>query len=221
MKTQHHLEQQQRQQPQQPQTRQKHNNSHYDEGSHYSFLCDHHHHHLKKKKRKSTFFLVLVTVAMIILLLSSSSNVHAMPFGIPPMSWPLSCWRTSAGNDMNSTTKSSSLSSSWSTVDPSKIIALMIKHGGLVLPNNRKMKQDLDLLSKVCHASKVELNMIEQKLVVYNFTVDLPTHETSAIRIKRLDITWDSYLKPCLEIEINDVDIVLEFFNVFLTNHNW
>lgn len=146
--------------------------------------------------------------------------VDAVPFGIPPISWPFFSGKT------NSTTKSSSISSSWSTVDPSKIISLMIKHGGLVIPDYDGIKQDLDVLSKVCHASKVELNVYERKLIVYDFTVDLPEehhHSTPppAIRIKRLYISWDSYLKPCLEIEINDVDIVLEFFNVLLTNHNW
>lgn len=99
-------------------------------------------------------------------------------------------------------------------VDPSKIITLMMKHGGLLMPESSK--KDLEVFAKVCHADRVKLNVLERKLEVKNFVVQLPGEE-EALRIGRVYLHWDSYLKPCIEIQVDDVSILVEFFNVVLT----
>jgi hypothetical protein len=112
-------------------------------------------------------------------------------------------------------------SSSWSsmlTVDPSKIVALMVKHGGLLIPESSK--KDLKVFAKVCHAQEVKLNVVEKRLVVHNFTVHLPDQQ-EALRIGRVALHWDSYLRPCVEIEVDDVYIMVEFFNVLFSKNNW
>lgn len=110
----------------------------------------------------------------------------------------------------------------WSSmleVDPSIIISLMVKHGGLLIPESSK--KDLDVLAKVCHADSVQLNILQRKLEVNNFIVQLPGEEEVALRIGRMYLTWDSYLKPCIEIEVDNVYILVEFFNLILTQTNW
>jgi hypothetical protein len=104
------------------------------------------------------------------------------------------------------------------TVDPSKIVALMVKHGGLLIPESSK--KDLTVFAKVCHAQEVKLNVVEKRLVVHNFTVHLPDQQ-EALRIGRVALHWDSYLRPCVEIEVDDVYIMVEFFNVLFSKNNW
>jgi hypothetical protein len=109
----------------------------------------------------------------------------------------------------------------WSSmleVDPSKIISLMMRHGGLLIP--KSAEKDLEVFSKVCHADGVKLNVIERKLLVENFTVHLPGKE-DALKVGRVFLRWDSYRKPCIEIEVDDVAITVEFLNVMLTKNNW
>ena len=103
-------------------------------------------------------------------------------------------------------------------VDPSKIVSLMMKHGGLLMPESSK--NDIEILAKVCHADKVKLNIVERKLQIKNFVVQLPG-EDAALRIGRLDLHWDSYLKPCIEVEMADLFVLVEFFNIILTKNNW
>jgi hypothetical protein len=109
----------------------------------------------------------------------------------------------------------------WSSmldVDPSKIISLMMRHGGLLIP--KSAENDLKVFSKVCHADSVKLNGIQRKLIVENFTVHLPGKE-DALKIGRVFLRWGSYRKPCIEIEVDDVAITVEFLNVMLTKNNW
>jgi hypothetical protein len=108
--------------------------------------------------------------------------------------------------------------SSMLTVDPSKMISLMIRHGGLLIPDS--LEKDLDVFAKVCHAEEVNLNIMERKLLVHNFTIHLPDQE-DALRIGRVYVHWDSYVRPCVEIEVDDVYILVEFLNTLLTKTNW
>ncbi|CAJ1954945.1 unnamed protein product [Cylindrotheca closterium] len=116
-------------------------------------------------------------------------------------------------------------SSSWSsmlTVDPSNIVSRMIHHGGLLV--TPAMDRDLKLMGEFCLAEKVQLNVVERRLLIHNFTIRLPDDDSShddALRIHRIALHWDSYFKPCVEIEVDDVFILVDFFNVFLTKNNW
>jgi hypothetical protein len=116
----------------------------------------------------------------------------------------------------------------------------------VILPQS--IQKDLHIISQVCSCDETSLDLINQRLEVVNFTISMPlpvnesiedfpndksrltSHSGSnaiirddshALRIGRFYVTWDSYLKPCLEFEVTDVSIVVEFLNLLLTNHNW
>lgn len=103
-------------------------------------------------------------------------------------------------------------------VDPAKIISILMKHGGLLIPESSK--DELEVLAKVCKADRVRLNVMRRELEVKNFVVQLPGEE-EALRIGRVYLHWDSYLKPCVEVAVDDVSLLFEFVNVLLTETNW
>jgi hypothetical protein len=110
--------------------------------------------------------------------------------------------------------------SSYLTVNPSKMVTYMINHGGLVLP--KSAKDDLQIFSKVCHADEVLLNVLEKKMQIRNFTLHTEGNKKDiALRIGRMYVEWNSYRKPCLSIEVDDVDMLVEFMNIILTQSNW
>jgi len=112
--------------------------------------------------------------------------------------------------------------SSWSsflTVDPSKILATLIQRGGLILPAS--LQNELLAIIKVCHVADVQWNPVEKRLLFTNFTVSLPGLKHESLRVGKLFVSWESYAKPCLNIEIEDVDLLVEFTNLFLTKTNW
>ena len=104
-------------------------------------------------------------------------------------------------------------------VDPSNIVSLMIKHGGLIVP--KSIEKDIKLLAEVCHTEHCELNVIQKRLVLRNFSIRFPSAEMNALQIGKVCLKWDSYLKPCIEVEMDDVQILVEFFNLLLTKSNW
>jgi hypothetical protein len=108
--------------------------------------------------------------------------------------------------------------SSLFTVDPAKIIGLLIHRGGLVLP--KYIQDELLSISNVCAVDAAQLNVMDRKLEFTNFTVAIPGYQ-KALRVGRLSMTWDSYLKPCVDIELDDVDLLVEFTNLLLTKTNW
>jgi len=100
----------------------------------------------------------------------------------------------------------------------------MIKHGGLVIPSS--MEKDLNILYHACKCDMSSLDVINRELEVKNFSVALPTKREDiavppALRIGRLFLKWDSYRAPCIEIVVEDVDIMVEFVNLLLTKNNW
>jgi hypothetical protein len=110
---------------------------------------------------------------------------------------------------------------SWSsllTVDPAKIIGLLVHRGGLLLPKD--IQDELISTAKVCSVDEAQLNLLERRILFSNFTVTLPASR-KALRVGRFHVSWDSYLKPCLDIELDDVDILVEFTNLMLTRTNW
>lgn len=115
-------------------------------------------------------------------------------------------------------------SHSWSsmlTVDANNIINQMIQHGGLFV--SPAIERDLKLVGEFCQADSCQLNVVERRMLIHNFTVRLPddpSHD-DALRVGRIALQWDSYMKPCVEIEVDDVFILVDFFNVLLTKNNW
>ncbi len=113
---------------------------------------------------------------------------------------------------------------------------MICKYGGIILPE--AIQKDLKILEKTCHSDETFLDLLNRKLVVLNFTLSLPPPspppadssdgETNkpliqhpAVRIGRICLKWDSYLKPCLDIEVDDIDVLVEFVNIILTRNNW
>lgn len=105
------------------------------------------------------------------------------------------------------------------TVDPSQIVSTMMRHGGLLV--SKSIDKDLKLLSKFCHAEKTDLNVVEKRLVIHNFTIQSGKKNEEALRIGRIALTWDSYRHPCVEVEVEDVFVLVDFFNILLTRNNW
>ena len=103
-------------------------------------------------------------------------------------------------------------------VDPAKIISILRKPGGLLMPES--CQEGFAVLAKVCRAERVRLNVMERELEVTDFVAQLPGQE-EALRIGRVHLHWDSYLKPCLELKVDDVSVLIEFFNILLSDTNW
>lgn len=119
------------------------------------------------------------------------------------------------------TRKQSEKASSWEgmlTIDPSNVLSKMMQFSGLVLP--KSIEKDVAVLKEVCSVQKAELNVVYKKLILYDLAI-AQEGDRSALRFGRISIQWDSYIRPCLEIEVEDVDILVEFMNLMLTRSNW
>jgi hypothetical protein len=127
-----------------------------------------------------------------------------------------------SGNSQNQASRDNA-GKKWSsllTVDPSNIISHMVKHGGLVLPKNTE--KDLKVFAKVCSVDEVLLNVVERKLQIRNFVLHVEgDRDDVALRIGRVLVEWDSYLRPCLSVEVDDIEILVEFLNIMLSKNNW
>lgn len=126
-------------------------------------------------------------------------------------------------------TKTGSLWTSWSSlldVDPSKILSTLVKHGGLIM--HKYVEKDLKNAAKLCRCDVSKLNVMNRQLILHNFTVSLPGARSTtgrsldpALRVGKIKIEWDSYLQPCVNIQLADVDVTVEFINLLLTKSNW
>jgi len=76
-------------------------------------------------------------------------------------------------------------------------------------------------MAKVCHVEEVQWNPVQKRLLLTNVTVTSPGMQEPSLRVGRLFVSWESYTKPCLTIELDDVDVLLEFTNLLLTKNNW
>lgn len=105
----------------------------------------------------------------------------------------------------------------------------MTKRGGLVLP--KSVRDDLRIFGKVCKCRSAYLDVLNRELEVRNFTVSLPPSLSegrggegeggNALSIGRFYVKWDSYVRPCVEVEVGDVGVLVEFLNLILTRNNW
>lgn len=86
----------------------------------------------------------------------------------------------------------------------------------------KSTKEELKVFGKVCHADEILLNVLQKRLQVRNFTIHTENNkEDVALRIGRLYVEWSSYRNPCLSLEVDDVDVLVEFLNIVLTRSNW
>lgn len=105
-------------------------------------------------------------------------------------------------------------------IDPGRLIPTMIRYGGLVLP--KEVEEDLLVLNDVCRSDLTSLDIYNKELEVTNWCVTLPGHANQpSLRIGRLFLKWNSYLCPHIELEVEDVEVLVEFTNLLLTESNW
>lgn len=107
-------------------------------------------------------------------------------------------------------------------IDPSTLVRKICKYSGVILPES--IERDLKIFARTCKCDEIGLDLINRELEVSNFTVSSPSEKRKnepALRVGRICVRWDSYIKPCLEIEVDDVDVIIEFLNLFLTRNNW
>jgi hypothetical protein len=130
---------------------------------------------------------------------------------------PLGSSRPTFTSQKTSTTAAAGASwSSYVTVDPSNIISLLVKTAGFFL--DPKLQQ----LAYLLRCDEAKLNVVNREVLIDNFTLSIPNqHQFPALRIGRIHVSWDSYTRPCLEVQVEDVDILVEFTNLLLTRNNW
>jgi hypothetical protein len=120
-----------------------------------------------------------------------------------------------------STTTISNNKKKWSamfTVDPSAILTTLIKAGGIFIP--KSSREDLKLLRECLHCEHAEMNVVEKTMILYNWTIGL-AGEDAALSVGRAYVQWDSYTRPTVFIEVDDVTLLVEFRNLVLTKSNW
>lgn len=124
-------------------------------------------------------------------------------------------------NEGDSRQQRSSSTFSWSTlvtVNPKTILPLLVEKGGFVL--GKKMQDQIRKVSELMDCDVAKLNMYEKRIEIRNFIVSLPDKSPS-LRVGRISVQWDTLTRPCLEIEVEDIDVLIEFVNLFLTKTNW
>lgn len=132
------------------------------------------------------------------------------------------CWTTDVTPEngwMNFISRGGKLpGSSFFTVDPSKILSVLINRGGLLMP--KSVEKELLALANVLHVDEAKLNLVERELILRNFIVGIPGSRES-LRVGRVHVRWDSYIRPCVDMEVEDIDVLVEFTNLKLTESNW
>jgi hypothetical protein len=100
------------------------------------------------------------------------------------------------------------------SVDPTLVLTTLIDRGGLLIPDSAEA--DLQAVRNFLHVEKAEMNVVEKHLILHNFWIGIKG-EAAALRIGRVYVRWGSYIQPCLNIEVDDVEVFVEFMNLLLT----
>lgn len=79
--------------------------------------------------------------------------------------------------------------SSFFTVDPSKILSVLISRGGLLIP--KSVEKELLSLANLLDVDNAKLNLTEKELILKNFTVGIPGNRKS-LHMGRVHVRWDS-----------------------------
>lgn len=121
---------------------------------------------------------------------------------------------------------------------------MICRYGGIILP--KTIERDLKIIENTCHCEETSLDLINRELEMKNLTISIPMKvrrgdsvsttkmnqrdndsivnddgHDPALKVARICIKWDSYVQPCLSIEVDDVTILIEFVNLLLTRNNW
>ena len=105
------------------------------------------------------------------------------------------------------------------TVDPSAILSTLVKAGEVFIP--KSSQKDIQIIRECLHCERAEMNVLEKTMILYNWWVGLSTDQEPALLVGRAYIHWDSYTKPTVYIEVDNVTLLVEFRNLLLTQSNW
>jgi hypothetical protein len=170
------------------------------------------------------------TLGCLVLFVAVGHGATAVSSPVPTVSggpWGYNGRKRKNSSSSGSRSSSSSLVQWLSTrlfsVDPSGILSLLISHLNFLIPADGTMIQDLETLFQVCHSEHVSWNMVERELVIYNFTINVPggDDDRNAVHVSRIYFKWDSYLQPCVDIEVDNVTILVDFIDLLMTRTNW
>lgn len=87
---------------------------------------------------------------------------------------------------------------------------------------SKSVEQDIQIILSVSNADVIYFNWFNREIEVFNFTLHNPNStNTTLLRMGYFHVTWNSYLWPSFQIQVQNLDILLEFTNIFLTDTNW
>ena len=159
-----------------------------------------------------------------ILLLAVLIEAHSAPFR------DVFRWKTKNAIDMDQTRKNNNESfsfqskndpketSDWLTVDPYAILSTLTDAGEHVFADS--LYRDLKTFQRVVQCKDSKLHITKRDLILQNVTVGY-RKQPPLMTIGTLRLRWKSYSEPTFSIEIDDVDILIRFENMFLTKTNW
>jgi len=104
------------------------------------------------------------------------------------------------------------------TVDPSSILSTLLKAGGIFIP--RSSQKDIQILRECLHCERAEMNVVDKTMILYNATIGI-AGQPAALTVGRTYVYWASYVRPTLDVQVDDVDLLMEFRNALLTKSNW
>lgn len=84
------------------------------------------------------------------------------------------------------------------------------------------MEHDLRILQEVCSADVFKVDILRRELLLTNLTLcGKDNHRRPSLRVGFANVSWESYIRPCVSVEMSDVDILVEFTNLLLSRTNW
>jgi hypothetical protein len=104
-------------------------------------------------------------------------------------------------------------------VDPTMILSILVSRGAFT--HTRLCSSRNSRIAKGISRRRGQIKRCgETEGILYNLTIALEG-QGDAIRIGRVFVHWDSYSEPCLDVEVDDVHVLVDFTNLILTHNSW
>jgi hypothetical protein len=172
----------------------------------------------KEARRREDCRSIMKNASILLLLLWGAFPQNFMPTNVLVMARPSGGMGWFGRSPNLSQRKNHKNLASLFTVDPSAILSTLAKAGGVFIP--KSSQKDIEILRDCLHCERAEINVIEKTMILYNFTIGLKG-EPAALRVGRTYVHFDSYIAPTIYVEVDDVDLLVEFHNMILTKSNW
>lgn len=99
-------------------------------------------------------------------------------------------------------------------VDSSKALVVLLQTLGVTVKGGENK------FAKLIDCYECKVNRATGDLKIRGFTVSVPGSSPS-LKIGKLYVTLDEENQDCLDIEVEDVEIFVEFRNLYLSKNNW